>query len=151
MATDQVVDGASCQNTMLTSSSTSSSSSSSTVSSPENTLHKYQTLPSPGHDLSEPIPPPPPAAAASNTTTITTTTVGRFQVTSSADVQVRRFSVTPAGKEDAGMKGEEGVCGPRVSIVQPPNSQGILSSDDSEPEDEAFKKEIRQLRERWDL
>ncbi|KAB5571480.1 hypothetical protein PHYPO_G00225410 [Pangasianodon hypophthalmus] len=148
VATDQVVDGASCQNTMPSSSSTTSSSSSSTsstVSSPENTLHKYQTLPSPGHDLSESIPPsasapPPPAPAAA-------TTIGRFQVTPGADVKVGRFSVTPAGKEDAGSKEEEDVRVSNVPIVQP-NPQCILSSDDSEPEDEAFKKEIRQLRER---
>lgn len=145
MATDQAVDGASCQNTMLSSSSTTSSSSSSTssaVSSPENTLHKHQTLPSPGHDLSESIPlpasPPPPAPA---------TTVGRFQVTYSADVKVGRFSVAPAGKEDAVLKEEEDVSVSSVPIVQS-NSQCFLSSDDSEPEDEAFKKEIRQLRER---
>ncbi|MCJ8734306.1 hypothetical protein PDJAM_G00233820 [Pangasius djambal] len=155
VATDQVVDGASCQNTVPSSSSTTSSSSSSTsstVSSPENTLHKYQTLPSPGHDLSEsipppasaspPPPPPPPAAAAA-----TTTTIGRFQVTPGADVKVGRFSVTPAGTEDADSKEEEDVSVSNVPIVQP-NSQCILSSDDSEPEDEAFKKEIRQLRER---
>lgn len=144
MAVDQVVDGTSCQNTILLSSSTTSSTSS-TVSSPENTLHKHQTLPSPGHNLLESIPPPasPPSPAAAATTT---TTVGRFQVTSSADVKVGRFSVTPAGKEDAGSKEEEDVSKSSVPIVQS-NSQN-LSSDDSEPEDEAFKREIRQLRER---
>ncbi|XP_060784171.1 serine/threonine-protein kinase WNK1 isoform X3 [Neoarius graeffei] len=147
VAVDQVVDGTSCQNTILLSSSTTSSTSS-TVSSPENTLHKHQTLPSPGHNLLESIPPPasPPAAAAAATTT---TTVGRFQVTSSADVKVGRFSVTPAGKEDAGSKEEEDVSKSSVPIVQS-NSQN-LSSDDSEPEDEAFKREIRQLRERHSM
>ncbi|KAG7329442.1 hypothetical protein KOW79_007616 [Hemibagrus wyckioides] len=144
VATDEAVDGVSCQNTMPSSSSTASSSTSSTssaVSSPENTVHRHQTLPSPGHDLSESITsaasgPPPPAAAA-------ITTIGRFQVTS--DVKVGRFSVTPAEKEEADLKEEEDV---RVSVptVQP-NSQ-FVSSDDSEPEDETFKKEIRQLRER---
>lgn len=146
MATDQVVDGTTCQNTMPSSSSTTSSSSStsSTVSSPENTLHKYQTLPSPGHDLSESIPPPAASPPPS------TATVGRFQVTSSADVKVGRFSVTQAEKEGAGSKGEEDAGLSSLPIVQP-KSQGLLSSDDSEPEDEAFKNEIRQLRERWDL
>lgn len=143
VATDQVVDSASCQNTVLSSSSTSSSSTSSTVSSPENTLHRRHTLPSPGHD---PQTAPAPPTAATNTNTTTTTAVGRFQVTSSADVKVGRFSVTPAGKEG---DGDGGVTS--LPVGQPPNSKNILSSDDSEPEDEAFKKEIRQLRERWDL
>lgn len=144
MAAEHVVDSASCQKTMPSSSSTSSSSSaSSVVSSPENTLHKNQALPNPGHDLSE-SPPPPSAAAASAPAT---TTVGRFQVTSSADVSVGRFLVTPAEKEDAGSKGEEDVGVSNVPMVQP-NSQGFLSSDDSEPEDEAFRDEIRQIRER---
>lgn len=149
MATDQVVDGASCQNAMTSyssSSSTTTSSSSSTVSSPESTLHKNQTLINPGHDPSESIPipasAPPPAAV--------TATVGRFQVTSGADVKVGRFSITPAGKEDAGSKDEQDVSIPSVPTAQP-NYQGLLSSDDSEPEDEAFKNEIRQLRERWEL
>ncbi|KAK3535681.1 hypothetical protein QTP70_019717 [Hemibagrus guttatus] len=145
VASDEAVDSASCQNTMSSSSSTASSSTSSTssaVSSPENTVHKYQTLPSPDHDLSESITsaasgPPPPAAA--------TTTIGRFQVTS--DVKVGRFSVTPAEKEDADLKEEEDVRVSNIPTVQP-NSQCFLSSDDSEPEDETFKKEIRQLRER---
>ncbi|XP_053487124.1 serine/threonine-protein kinase WNK1 isoform X2 [Ictalurus furcatus] len=150
VATDQVVDGASCKNTMQSSSSTTSSSSSpasSAVTSPENTLHKYQTLPSHGHDLSESISPPastpPPAPAAASATT----TIECFQVTSGADAKVGRFSVTSAGKEDARPKEEEDVGVSSVAIVQP-NSQCLLSSDDSEPEDEAFKKEIRQLKER---
>lgn len=142
MATDEAVGSASCQNTMTSSSSTASSSTSSTssaVSSPENTVHKYQTLPSPGHDLSESIT----SAASGPPAVAAITTIGRFQVTS--DVKVGRFSVTPAEKEEADLKEEEDV---RVSAptVQP-NSQ-FLSSDDSEPEDESFKKEIRQLRER---
>lgn len=153
MATDQVVDGASCKNTMQSSSSTTSSSSSPTssaVTSPENTLHKYQTLPSHDHDLSESISPPASAPSPAPAAATTTTTTECFQVTSGADAKVGRFSVTSAGKEDACPKEEEDVCVPSVAIVQP-NSQCLLSSDDSEPEDEAFKKEIRQLKERWDL
>ncbi|XP_026991952.1 serine/threonine-protein kinase WNK1 isoform X2 [Tachysurus fulvidraco] len=134
VSTDEAMESASCQITMPSSSSittsSSTSSTSSAGSSPENTVHKYQTLPSPGHDPSS-APTPFPA-----------TTFGRFQVTS--DVKVGRFSVTPAAKEDADTKEEDDVG---VSTVQP-NSQCFLSSDDSEPEDEAFKKAIRQLRER---
>ncbi|XP_036424183.1 serine/threonine-protein kinase WNK1 isoform X2 [Colossoma macropomum] len=147
LATDQVVDGASAHQTMVSSSSTttslsSSSSSSSSISSPENTLHKSQTLQrtSPEHNIPDSL------------STTASTTIGRFQVTSSSDIKVGRFLVSPSGKECATvntMEGPDTSQDLRMSPANLANSQCCLSSDnDSEPEDEAFKKEIRQLRER---
>ncbi|XP_066505914.1 serine/threonine-protein kinase WNK1 isoform X2 [Hoplias malabaricus] len=141
---DQVVDGASAHKSVASSSSSSNASlSSSSTSSPENTLHKSQTLqktiPSPS------IPCFPPAMSAS-------TTIGRFQVTSSSDIKVGRFMVSPSGMEDASLIAMEGPDTSQDLQTLPAsqiNPQSYLSSDnDSEPEDEAFKKEICQLRER---
>ncbi|TSK28080.1 Serine/threonine-protein kinase WNK1 [Bagarius yarrelli] len=145
VATDEAVDSVSCQNTLPSSlSTTSSSSASSAVSSPENTVHTYQTLSSSVHDPSESItawaiPPTLPPAADP------TTTVGHVQVTS--NIKVGRFLVASSEKEDTSLKEKEDA---RKSIAPTAqlSSQCFLSSDDSEPEDEAFKKEIRQLRER---
>ncbi|XP_062856808.1 serine/threonine-protein kinase WNK1 isoform X2 [Trichomycterus rosablanca] len=136
VTTDQVVDSVTDQNTVVSSSSTTSSSS--PASSPENTLHKNQTLTatSTGHDV-----PDPPSAAA------TTTTIGRFQVTSGADVKVGRFLVTPAENQDTTLSSNEDVelsVSPSIQVSSP----CCLSSDDSEPEDEAFKTEMRQLKDR---
>ncbi|KAF7707555.1 serine/threonine-protein kinase WNK1 isoform X2 [Silurus meridionalis] len=144
VTTDQVVDGASCPNTIPASSTSSSTSStSSAVSTPENTIHKYQTLPSSEQEFSESSPstssgPP----TSSGPSTAATTTIGRFQVTPGADVKV-----TTAENKDQGSKEEEDVGMYSLPTVQP-NSQCFGSSDDSEPEDEAFKKEIKELRER---
>ncbi|XP_049339786.1 serine/threonine-protein kinase WNK1 isoform X2 [Astyanax mexicanus] len=144
VASDHVIDGApSCQAGSSSSSTPTSSPPSSSVSSPENTLHKSQTLPKASFDHS--IPDFLPVTAAS-------TTVGRFQVTPSSDVTVGCFSVTPSGTEDTAetMKEEPFTSQDvRMSPASQSNSQCYISSDnDSEPEDEAFKIEIKQLRDR---
>ncbi|XP_072520243.1 serine/threonine-protein kinase WNK1 isoform X2 [Salminus brasiliensis] len=146
VASDHVTDGAPYLKTMPSSlssslTSSSSSSSSSSISSPENTLHKSQTLPkaSPIHTIPGSLP------------DIAATTIGRFQVTPSSDVKVGRFSVSQSGKEGATetTKEEPNSQDVRMLPASQPSSQCCLSSDnDSEPEDEAFKMEIRQLRER---
>ncbi|XP_017545813.1 serine/threonine-protein kinase WNK1 isoform X1 [Pygocentrus nattereri] len=150
VATDQIVDGVPATTnyghvqTMVSSSSTTTSlSSSSSISSPENTLHKSQTLQrtSPEHNIPDSLP-----------ATTASTTIGRFQVTSSSDIRVGRFLVSTSGKDGTTVNTIEGPDTSqdlRMSPANQTNSQCCLSSDnDSEPEDEAFKKEIRQLRER---
>lgn len=147
VASDHVIDGVPSHKAVSSSSSStptsSSSSSSSSISSPENTLHKSQTLPRASLDHSIPDFLPVPAAS---------TTVGRFQVTPSSDAKVGRFSVTSSGTEGTAETTKEEPDTSqdvRMSPASQPNSQCYLSSDnDSEPEDEAFKMEIRQLRER---
>ncbi|KAI7811953.1 putative serine/threonine-protein kinase WNK1 [Triplophysa rosa] len=120
----------------ITPTSTSSSSSSSpSVSSPENTVHKSQTLPRYGP---ESIP--------------GTTTVGRFQVTSSTDIKVGRFSVKAAEEKASSVGSAEGLDTTK-ELKKTPSSTSItnhyLSSDnDSEPEDEGLKREMNMLRER---
>ncbi|XP_051978755.1 serine/threonine-protein kinase WNK1-like isoform X2 [Xyrauchen texanus] len=121
----------------ITPSSTSSSSSSSTssISSPENTVHKSQTLP-----------------RASPNSIPTTTTVGRFQVTSSTDIDVGRFTVTPAEGSISSVNSAD-VLETTQESKMTPSSMSItnhyLSSDnDSEPEDEGLKTEMNRLRER---
>ncbi|XP_039513687.1 serine/threonine-protein kinase WNK1 isoform X2 [Pimephales promelas] len=121
----------------ITPSSTTSSSSSSTssLSSPENTVHKSQTPPRVNPEPVSPI-----------------TTVGRFQVTSSTDIKVGRFSVTPAEGKTSFISSTEG---PDIAKEHKMNASSMsitnhyLSSDnDSEPEDEGLKGEINKLRER---
>ncbi|XP_073724851.1 serine/threonine-protein kinase WNK1 isoform X1 [Misgurnus anguillicaudatus] len=118
-----------------TSTSSSSSSSPSSLSSPENTVHKSQTSPRPSY---ESIP--------------STTTVGRFQVTSSTDIKVGRFSVTTAEAKVSTVSSAEGLDTTK-EFKMTPNSTSItnhyLSSDnDSEPETEGLKREMNRLRER---
>lgn len=122
--------------TTSSSSSSSSSSSPSSLSSPENTVHKSQTSP---RVSPEPVP--------------STTTVGRFQVTSSTDIKVGRFSVTtPEGKRYS-ISSAEGPDSAKESKMTPSSvsiTNHYLSSDnDSEPEDEGFKREMNKLRERY--
>ncbi|XP_026880338.2 serine/threonine-protein kinase WNK1 isoform X1 [Electrophorus electricus] len=160
VANDHVLDDVPDHKIMASFSSTTpsalSSSSSSLISSPENTLHKSQTMQNtyPEHSISDSLP----AAAA--------TTIGRFQVTCSADLSTGHFSVTPARGEEEEEEEEVVVVvveeaatgnsknGPNSSLVLnmstagPARSRYCLSSDDSEPEDEAFEKVIRELRER---
>ncbi|XP_016378733.1 serine/threonine-protein kinase WNK1-like isoform X2 [Sinocyclocheilus rhinocerous] len=120
--------------TTTTSSSSSSSSSPSSLSSPENTVHKSQTPP---RVSPEPIP--------------STTTVGRFEVTSSTDIKVGCFSVTPAEGKTS-VSSAEGPDSAKQSKMTPSTvsiTNHYLSSDnDSEPEDEGFKREMNKLRER---
>uniref|UniRef100_A0A9J8BZT0 non-specific serine/threonine protein kinase n=1 Tax=Cyprinus carpio carpio TaxID=630221 RepID=A0A9J8BZT0_CYPCA len=121
--------------TTTSSSSSSSSSSPSSLSSPENTVHKSQTPP---RVSPEPIP--------------STTTVGRFEVTSSTDIKVGRFSVTPAEGKTSSVSSAEGPDSAKQSKMSPSTvsiTNRYLSSDnDSEPEDEGFKRELNKLRER---
>ncbi|XP_059392950.1 serine/threonine-protein kinase WNK1-like [Carassius carassius] len=118
----------------ITPSSTTTSSSPSSLSSPENTVHKSQT---PHRVSPEPV---------------STTTVGRFQVTSSTDIQVGRFSVTPAEGKSSSIISAEGPDSSIESKMTPFTmsiTNHYLSSDnDSEPEDEGFKQEMNKLRER---
>ncbi|XP_052453197.1 serine/threonine-protein kinase WNK1-like [Carassius gibelio] len=118
----------------ITPSSTTTSSSPSSLSSPENTVHKSQT---PHRVSPEPV---------------STTTVGRFQVTSSTDIQVGRFSVTPAEGKSSSISSAEGPDSSTESKMTPSTvsiTNHYLSSDnDSEPEDEGFKQEMNKLRER---
>ncbi len=138
-AQDPAVIVSSSSNTPSSTSSSSSSSSSSppsSLSSPENTVHKSQTPP---RVSPEPVP--------------STTTVGRFQVTSSTDIKVGRFSVTTADGKSSPISSAEGSNSAKESKMTPSTvsiTNHYLSSDnDSEPEDEGFQREINKLRERY--
>ncbi|XP_016306543.1 serine/threonine-protein kinase WNK1-like isoform X1 [Sinocyclocheilus anshuiensis] len=130
-----IVSSSSITPSSATSSSSSSSSSPSFLSSPENTVHKSQTPP---RVSPEPVP--------------STTTVGRFQVTSSTDIKVGRYSVTPAEGKSSSISSAEGPDSAKESKMTPSSvsiTNHYLSSDnDSEPEDEGFKREMNKLRER---
>lgn len=121
-----------------TTSSSSSSSSPSSLSSPENTVHKSQT---------------PPRVSPEPVSSITT--VGRFQVTSSTDIKVGRFSVTPAEGKTFFISSTEGpdiAKEPKMNASSMFITNHYLSSDsdnDSEPEDEGLKGEMNKLRERY--
>ncbi|KAF5894405.1 serine/threonine-protein kinase WNK1-like isoform X4, partial [Clarias magur] len=143
-----------------TSSTTSSCASSSNLSTPESTLHKAsRPLCDSGVDVVDALPPATPSQS---------TTIGRFQVTTKSETTVGRFSVSRAPDEPAAP-----VPGDAESPVRPPQSppavgngpalspeakstmslnnsfNSYLSSDnDSEFEDEDFKKEISKLREK---
>ncbi|XP_051545854.1 serine/threonine-protein kinase WNK1-like [Myxocyprinus asiaticus] len=111
------------------------SSSTSSISSPENTVHKSQTLP---WDSFNSIP--------------ATSTVGRFQVTSNTDIKVGRFSVTPAEGRISSVSSADGRATTKESKMTYSSmfiTNHYLSSDnDSEPEDEGLKQEMNRLRER---
>ncbi|XP_005927287.1 serine/threonine-protein kinase WNK1 isoform X13 [Haplochromis burtoni] len=166
-----------CTESSSTTSSTSSSSSSSTLSSPENTLHKNSSLPlkaegagktgdvvdGPPHKtpvgshhpspLTSPCPSPKPP----------TTTIGRFQVTPKPEARVGRFSVSraeeqsppPAAKAANGPSDPGQVLTPDSthkaslpSLNNSFNNSYISSDNDSEFEDEDFKREVTRLREK---
>lgn len=113
------------------STSSSSSSSPSSLSSPENTIHKSQTPPP--RVSPEPVPP--------------ATTVGRFQVTSSTDIKLGRFSVTPAERKSSSVEGPDKE--PKLTPSSVSITNHYLSSDnDSEPEDEGLRREMNRLKER---
>ncbi|XP_053365096.1 serine/threonine-protein kinase WNK1 isoform X7 [Clarias gariepinus] len=143
-----------------TSSTTSSCTSSSNLSTPESTLHKAsRPLCDSGFDVVDSLLPAPPSQS---------TTIGRFQVTTKSETTVGRFSVSRAPDEPIAP-----VPGDTESPVRQPQSppavgngpalspeakstislnnsfNSYLSSDnDSEFEDEDFKKEISKLREK---
>ncbi|XP_076731818.1 serine/threonine-protein kinase WNK1 isoform X8 [Maylandia zebra] len=166
-----------CTESSSTTSSTSSSSSSSTLSSPENTLHKNSSLPlkaegagktgdvvdGPPHKtpvgshhpspLTSPCPSPKPP----------TTTIGRFQVSPKPEARVGRFSVSraeeesppPAAKAANGPSDPGQVLTPDSthkaslpSLNNSFNNSYISSDNDSEFEDEDFKREVTRLREK---
>ncbi|KAL2093816.1 hypothetical protein ACEWY4_011128 [Coilia grayii] len=112
--------------------SSSSSSSSSSLSSPENTLHKSQSLAKP-------------EVRADAQHQPAHTTIGRFQVMVSADDKVGQAAEeNPAAGTQNSTAHTLAPTGPDTK-----SSNYYISSDnDSEPEDEAFKREITQLRER---
>ncbi|KAK9952382.1 hypothetical protein ABG768_018224 [Culter alburnus] len=130
-----VVSSSSITPSSTTSSSSSSSSSPSSLSSPENTVHKSQT---PLRVSPEPI--------------SSITTVGRFQVTSSTDIKVGRFSVAPAEGKTFFVSSTEGPDTTKESKMTASSmsiTNHYLSSDnDSESEDEGLKQEMNKLRER---
>ncbi|KAI1888495.1 hypothetical protein AGOR_G00185750 [Albula goreensis] len=142
------------------SSASSSSSSSSTLSSPENTLHKASPpLRDSGGDVVDGLPPllQRPAAMA----TAQPTNIGRFQVTTTADTKVGRFSVSRAQDETPApgpVADPQPVLpnGPAISPDSKATPQSLnnsfnsyMSSDnDSEFEDEDFKREVNRLREK---
>ncbi|XP_036374162.1 serine/threonine-protein kinase WNK1-like isoform X3 [Megalops cyprinoides] len=150
------------------SSTSSSSSSSSTYSSPENTLHKA-TSPlrsgSGGGDVVDGLPPLPQRAATPTgpAPTPQPTTIGRFQVTTNADTKVGRFSVSRA-QDEAPAPAPAPPAEPQPPLPNgpalSPDSKSSLpslnnsfhsyvsSDNDSEFEDEDFKREVNRLREK---
>ncbi|XP_049330997.1 serine/threonine-protein kinase WNK1 isoform X5 [Astyanax mexicanus] len=149
-----------------TSSSTSSSSSPSSLSSPENTLHRAS---SPLHQLGDDVVDGLPTALPGHKApSLQPTTIGRFQVTTRADTKVGRFSVGPAADDPPASVSEAPLSpepqpqahpavgnGPALSpegksLASLNNSfNSYFSSDnDSEFEDEDFKREVSKLREK---
>uniref|UniRef100_A0A3B1ILF9 non-specific serine/threonine protein kinase n=1 Tax=Astyanax mexicanus TaxID=7994 RepID=A0A3B1ILF9_ASTMX len=149
-----------------TSSSTSSSSSPSSLSSPENTLHRAS---SPLHQLGDDVVDGLPTASPGHKApSLQPTTIGRFQVTTRADTKVGRFSVGPAADDPPASVSEAPLSpepqpqahpavgnGPALSpegksLASLNNSfNSYFSSDnDSEFEDEDFKREVSKLREK---
>uniref|UniRef100_A0A3P8S0R1 non-specific serine/threonine protein kinase n=1 Tax=Amphiprion percula TaxID=161767 RepID=A0A3P8S0R1_AMPPE len=172
------------ESSSTTSSTSSSSSSSSSLSSPENTLHKDSLTPlrgggegqrgdvvdgppqrTPGGShqpspFTSPCPSPKP-----------TTTIGRFQVTTSAEARVGRFSVSRA--QEQSLESRQSPPPPAAQAANGPsdpshiltpdsthkaslpslnnnsfNNCYMSSDNDSEFEDEDFKREVNRLREK---
>ncbi|XP_030627584.1 serine/threonine-protein kinase WNK1 [Chanos chanos] len=137
------------------SSTSSSSSSSSTLSSPENTLHKSSPLRPCGADVVDGLPSLPNQATEP---TQPTTTIGRFQVTTSVDTKVGRFSVSRAQveepepcsdqAEEQSAMGNGPTLSPDAKSLNNSVNSYISSDNDSEFEDEDFKREVTKLREK---
>ncbi|XP_047660366.1 serine/threonine-protein kinase WNK1 isoform X3 [Tachysurus fulvidraco] len=140
--------------------SSSTSSSSSNLSSPENTLHRAcHPLREVGGDVVDGLPPASPGQP---------TTIGRFQVTTNSETTVGRFSVSRAAVEpvtpthgdvetqeppqqSSQVLGNGPALSPEGKSQMSMNNSfnSYLSSDnDSEFEDEDFKREISKLREK---
>ncbi|XP_073803117.1 serine/threonine-protein kinase WNK1 isoform X45 [Danio rerio] len=138
------------------SSTTSSSSSSCSLSSPENTLHRTSSpLIDTGADVVDGLP----ALPNQTTTQPQPTTIGRFQVTTKTDTQVGRFSVSKAQDEVTTSTSQPQPTPQTHSAVGngPAQSPGSLnnsissyfsSDNDSEFEDEDFKREVSRLRDK---
>ncbi|XP_051748398.1 serine/threonine-protein kinase WNK1 isoform X8 [Ctenopharyngodon idella] len=145
--------------TSSSSTTTSSSSSSSTLSSPENTLHRTS---SPLRDVRADVVDGLPALPNQMATHPQPTTIGRFQVTTKTDTKVGRFSVSRAQDEAAAasLQPPELQPAPQAHPAMgngPAQSPGSLnnsvssyfsSDNDSEFEDEDFKREVSKLREK---
>ncbi|XP_067247708.1 serine/threonine-protein kinase WNK1 isoform X7 [Chanodichthys erythropterus] len=145
--------------TSSSSTTTSSSSSSSTLSSPENTLHRTS---SPLRDARADVVDGLPALPNQMETHPQPTTIGRFQVTTKTDTKVGRFSVSKAQDEAAAasLQPPEPQPAPQAHPAVgngPAQSPGSLnnsvssyfsSDNDSEFEDEDFKREVNKLREK---
>ncbi|XP_056312001.1 serine/threonine-protein kinase WNK1 isoform X14 [Danio aesculapii] len=138
------------------SSTTSSSSSSCSLSSPENTLHRTS---SPFKDTEADVVDGLPALPHRTTTQPQPTTIGRFQVTTKTDTQVGRFSVSKAQDEVTTSTIQPQPTPQTHSAVGngPAQSPGSLnnsissyfsSDNDSEFEDEDFKREVSRLRDK---
>ncbi len=146
--------------TSSSSTTTSSSSSSSTLSSPENTLHRTS---SPLRDTKVDVVDGLPALPNWTTTHPQPTTIGRFQVTTKTDTKVGRFSVSRAQDEApvVSLQPPEPQLAPQAHPAVgngPAQSPGSLnnsissyfsSDNDSEFEDEDFKREVSKLREKY--
>ncbi|XP_077450642.1 serine/threonine-protein kinase WNK1 [Stigmatopora argus] len=137
--------------TLSPSSSTTTSSSSSSLSSPENTLHKGSSLRA-GGDVVDGPPRPSPKPTA---------TIGRFQVSTNSEARVGRFSVSPATEQSAepgpSRRPANGPAEPnpphKISLTslnsgRPLNNCYASSDNDSELEDEDFKREVNRLQEK---
>ncbi|XP_028809559.1 serine/threonine-protein kinase WNK1 isoform X13 [Denticeps clupeoides] len=153
----------SSESSTTSSSSTISSSSSSVLSSPENTLHKASSgLQTSGADVVDGLPASP-VRTELQPQPPPTTTIGRFQVTTNTDTKVGRFSVSRAQEEAPSPNAKP--CKPQASvgngpaILSPEGKSSVpslnnsfnsyMSSDnDSELEDEDFRREVGHLREK---
>ncbi|XDV24529.1 hypothetical protein PO909_028663, partial [Leuciscus waleckii] len=145
--------------TSSSSTTTSSSSSSSALSSPENTLHRTS---SPLRDTRADVVDGLPALSNQMATHPQPTTIGRFQVTTKTDTKVGRFSVSSAQDEatTASLQPPETQQAPQAHPAVgngPAQSPGSLnnsvssyfsSDNDSEFEDDDFKREVNKLREK---
>ncbi|XP_052411157.1 serine/threonine-protein kinase WNK1 isoform X2 [Carassius gibelio] len=145
--------------TSSSSTTSSSSSSSSSLSSPENTLHRTSSH---HRDTKADVVDGLPALPDQTTTKPQPTTIGRFQVTTKTDTKVGRFSVSKAQDEApvASLQPPESQPGPQAHLAVgngPAQSPGSLnnsissyfsSDNDSEFEDEDFKREVSKLREK---
>uniref|UniRef100_A0A3B4ZKX9 non-specific serine/threonine protein kinase n=1 Tax=Stegastes partitus TaxID=144197 RepID=A0A3B4ZKX9_9TELE len=123
------------ESSSTTSSTSSSSSSSSSLSSPENTLHK---------DSSSPL-----RGGGGQRGDVPTTTIGRFQVTTNAEARVGRFSVSRAQEQSLEPRQNSTHKASLPSLNNNSFNNCYMSSDnDSEFEDEDFKREVNRLREK---
>ncbi|XP_048862659.1 serine/threonine-protein kinase WNK1 isoform X3 [Brienomyrus brachyistius] len=130
-----------------TTSRSSSSSSSSVLSSPESTLHKATApLVGPAGDTVDGLP----CRGAAASGVVQPAIIGRFQVTTEVGTKVGRFSVSRAQDEARQLNGpalSPETKGSPPSLMNSLNSY-ISSDNDSEFEDEDFKKEVNHLRDK---
>ncbi|XP_072566229.1 serine/threonine-protein kinase WNK1 isoform X5 [Paramormyrops kingsleyae] len=130
-----------------TTSRSSSSSSSSVLSSPESTLHKATgPLMGPAGDTVDGLP----CRGGPSSEVVQPAIIGRFQVTTEAGTKVGRFSVSRAQDEQRQPNGpalSPETKGSPPSLMNSLNSY-VSSDNDSEFEDEDFKREVNRLRDK---